>query len=228
MASLPHVVIHNAVSADGRMDWISPDLGLYYRLAREFNEDATLIGADTVLAAEAMYPEDQASSDAEGSAETGEESRPILVLVDSRGRLQNLPRWRRQPYWGRLVVLCATSTPAEYIDRLRAMEIDCIVAGHERVDLRAALSELAESHRVRCVRVDSGGSLNGALLRAGLVNEISLLTCPQFVGGTSPRSVFRAPDLAGADCVVPLKLTHVDRLEGDVVWLRYDVVPATT
>ena len=36
------------------------------------------------------------------------------------------------------------------------------------------------------MRVDSGGALNGALLRAGLVDEISLLVHPVLVGD-APR-----------------------------------------
>jgi riboflavin biosynthesis pyrimidine reductase len=44
------------------------------------------------------------------------------------------------------------------------------------------------------------------------------------VGGTTPRSFFRAPDLTSPEGVIQLELTHFEKLEGDVVWLRYDVV----
>jgi 2,5-diamino-6-(ribosylamino)-4(3H)-pyrimidinone 5'-phosphate reductase len=74
------------------------------------------------------------------------------------------------------------------------------------------------------VRVDSGGTLNGVLLRAGLVDEVSLLVNASLVGGTTPRSIFQAPDLISSQGVIPLKLTHVEQMEGDVVWLRYDVI----
>jgi 2,5-diamino-6-(ribosylamino)-4(3H)-pyrimidinone 5'-phosphate reductase len=74
------------------------------------------------------------------------------------------------------------------------------------------------------VRVDSGGILNGALLRAGLVDELSLLINPGLVGGTTPRSAFVAPDLTSAGGVINLRLTHMEKVRGDVVWLRYEVV----
>ncbi len=48
---------------------------------------------------------------------------------------------------------------------------------------------------MKTVRVDSGGKLNGELLRLGLVDEISLLVHPYLVGGQSPASMFRAADL---------------------------------
>lgn len=63
----------------------------------------------------------------------------------------------------------------EYIGYLEREGIDAIVTGEERVDLRAALEELADRYGVRTVRMDSGGTLNAALLRAGLVDELSVL-----------------------------------------------------
>ena len=56
------------------------------------------------------------------------------------------------------------------------------------------------------------------------MDEISLLVDPSLVGGTSPRSIFRAPDLASSDGVIDLRLTHLEQLRDGVVWLRYDVV----
>jgi len=62
------------------------------------------------------------------------------------------------------------------------------------------------------------------LLRAGLVDEVSLLIHPSLVGGTSPKSMFHAPDLQSPDSVIPLRLSHLERLENDSVWLVYEVV----
>jgi 2,5-diamino-6-(ribosylamino)-4(3H)-pyrimidinone 5'-phosphate reductase len=128
------------------------------------------------------------------------------------------------PYWRDVLVLCSRVTPREYLDYLEKQRVEYIVAGNERVDLRSALEELAARHGVKLVRVDSGGTLNGALLRVGLVDEVSVLLHPCLVGGTTPQSLFRAPDLASTDAVIPLRLTHVKRLRGEVVWLRYEVV----
>jgi 2,5-diamino-6-(ribosylamino)-4(3H)-pyrimidinone 5'-phosphate reductase len=74
------------------------------------------------------------------------------------------------------------------------------------------------------VRVDSGGTLNGILLRSDLVDEVSVLIHPGLVGGTTPRSIFRAPDLISSEGVIQLRLIHVEQLKGDVIWLRYEVV----
>ena len=44
---LPRVIIHNQASVDGRMDWVVPDLGLFYGIASRFGEEATLAGSNT-------------------------------------------------------------------------------------------------------------------------------------------------------------------------------------
>jgi 2,5-diamino-6-(ribosylamino)-4(3H)-pyrimidinone 5'-phosphate reductase len=219
---LPRVVLHNAASVDGRFDWFTPDIGRFYELASRWREDATLVGTDTILAAEGADEDDEPSDPPRD--ELDDDSRPLLVIPDSRGRVRSWQYLRRQPYWRDTIALCSRSTPETYLDYLKERRIDCIVAGNDHVDLRAALEELNVRHDVQVVRVDSGGTLNGVLLRAGLVDEVSLLIHPCLVGGMTPKSIFRAPDLASADGVIQLRLAHVEQLEGELVWLRYEVV----
>ena len=98
------------------------------------------------------------------------------------------------------------------------------------MDLRTALEELHSRYAVRVVRVDAGGTLNGLLLRQGLVSEVSMLIYPSLVGGEEQSSIFRAPDLpvtagplAGLSNMISLKLIQMEQLNGEVVWLRYEV-----
>ncbi len=215
---LPHVILHNAVSVDGRMDWPNVDLGLYYELAAQWPVDAMLSGSETILAAYAATPA------AAPAAETSPEAQALLVVVDSRGRIHNWPQIRYSPYWRDAVVLCSRSTPIEYIDDLKQQGIAYIIAGDDRVDLCAALEELNARFGVKAIRVDSGGALNGALLRAGLIDEVSVLIAPTLVGGSTPRSIFTAPDLTSPDGVISLKLIQVEQLRGETVWVRYEIV----
>ena len=122
------------------------------------------------------------------------------------------------------MVLCSESTSAEYIDYLEMRNIQCVIAGEDRVDMRSALGVLKLHYGVETVRVDSGGTLNGILLRQGLVDEVSLLIHPNLVGGLSPRSFFRAKDLSSPEGVLPLKLVHFEKLRNDILWLRYEVI----
>jgi 2,5-diamino-6-(ribosylamino)-4(3H)-pyrimidinone 5'-phosphate reductase len=90
--------------------------------------------------------------------------------------------------------------------------------------MEAALSELRTRYGVERVRVDSGGTLNGVLLKLGLVDEVSLLVAPVLMSDNSSRPFYRAPSAAGSNEHVGLRLTHEERLDGDHLWLRYEVV----
>jgi riboflavin biosynthesis pyrimidine reductase len=117
-------------------------MGLYYELAAQWEADAMLSGSNTVPAfvAEVVPAEDEATT--EPWQPNPHDPRPWLVIVDSHGRLDNLARLRRQPYWRDAIILCSHATPPTYLDRLRQEQIEHLVTGEEQVDLRAPLIEL--------------------------------------------------------------------------------------
>jgi 2,5-diamino-6-(ribosylamino)-4(3H)-pyrimidinone 5'-phosphate reductase len=205
------------------MDWFTPDIGLYYEIASRFDEDAMLSGSNTILAMPTEEEPEEGDEIAEPPETGADGARRLLVVVDSRGRVRNWPFLQKQPYWRDVVALCSGTTPQSHLEYLDREHVAYIVTGEEHVDLRAALEELNVRYGVQKVRVDSGGILNGLLLRAGLVDEVSVLIDPSLVGGMSPRSILTAPDLTSSEGVIGLRLVHLERFEGDVVWLRYEV-----
>ncbi|HII06073.1 MAG TPA: RibD family protein [Methanotrichaceae archaeon] len=221
---LPHIILHNAMSIDGRTDGIDPDLGQFYEIASRWREDATLAGSETILKALEDMPADDVESELESTTFGPDDKRPILVVPDSRGRIKSWHRLRSCGYWRDILSICSHTTPKSHLDYLKRAKVNCIVAGDDRVDLREALERMNAMYGVKTVRVDSGGTLNGVLLRQGLVDEISVLVHPCLVGGVSPRSIFMAQDLTSPEGVIQLRLTHVERLEGGVVWIRYEQV----
>jgi 2,5-diamino-6-(ribosylamino)-4(3H)-pyrimidinone 5'-phosphate reductase len=233
----PRVILHNAVSADGRVDWFPADIGLFYELAATWHEDATLAGSGTILAAgggaEAPAGTITAAREAAAAGNTaagqsvrseGEpDRRPVLAVVDSRGQVKGWRTLLASGYWRAGVALCSAATPAEHLAWLENHGVQRIVTGADRVDLAAALGELAARFGVKTVRVDSGGKLNGELLRLGLVDEISLLVHPFLVGGASPASMFRAADLVHEVGVLQLELLQSRKVKQGIIWLRYTV-----
>lgn len=221
---LPRVVVFNEMSVDGRITGFNVDMGRYYGLAARWEADAMLSGSNTLL--DAYGPEEsleEAGSAFEPPARDPEDRRLLLVVVDGRGRLRSWSRLRQEPYWRDVIALCSRATPQSHLDYLRARHIETIVAGKEQVDLRAALEELNARYGVKLVRVDSGGTLNGALLRAGLVTEVSVLVNPCLVGGATPLTLFQATDPARPEDVIPLKLIHLEQVADGALWLRYEV-----
>jgi 2,5-diamino-6-(ribosylamino)-4(3H)-pyrimidinone 5'-phosphate reductase len=230
---LPRVILHNAVSLDGRIDGFPVDLQQYYELIATWKEDATLSGSETFLKAASEAPPENESDLIPPKVDPADQ-RALLVIPDSRGRIRTWHYLRSLPYWRSHVALCTKSTPQEYLHYLQKRRIDCIIAGEDHVDLKMALEELYSRYDVRVLRVDAGGTLNGLLLRQGLVSEVSILIYPSLVGGETPSSIFRALDLPdvsdadlasglGAEGTISLKLMHAEKLKGDVMWLRYEV-----
>jgi 2,5-diamino-6-(ribosylamino)-4(3H)-pyrimidinone 5'-phosphate reductase len=95
-----------------------------------------------------------------------------------------------------------------------------LVTGVERVDLAAALAALADREDAKVVRVDSGGALAGALLRGGLVDELSLLVHPCVTGAAGDRAWY-GPAPAPA---LTLERLASERFDDGPVWLRYRIV----
>jgi 2,5-diamino-6-(ribosylamino)-4(3H)-pyrimidinone 5'-phosphate reductase len=218
----PRVILHNMVSVDGRVDGFEADTGLFYELAGQWQADAMLAGSDTMLAAyEGVTADEGVGLDAPEEEPGG--GRALLVVPDSRGRLRHWCRMKSEPWWRDVMALCSRTTPRAYLEYLRERDVDYVVAGEDHVDFRVALAELSARYGIETVQVDSGGTLNGVLLRAGLVDEVSVIVSPSLVGGTDARSIYRAPELTSPEGVIRLKLVHVDRVRGGSVWLRYEV-----
>jgi 2,5-diamino-6-(ribosylamino)-4(3H)-pyrimidinone 5'-phosphate reductase len=217
---LPRVILHNAISADGRIDWFPADIGLFYKLTSSWSEDATLAGSETILTSDLA---EDGNDPAPESKPMDGDTRPILVVPDSRGRVRCWRGLRASGYWKGFVSIGTSNTPKAHLKYLEAAGVEFLQAGDRRVDLRSALEQLRRRFKVKTVRVDSGGTLNGVLLRLGVVSEVSLLVHPSMVGGMSPASMFRAPDLESADGVLKLRLKDVQKLKGGVTWLVFSV-----
>jgi 2,5-diamino-6-(ribosylamino)-4(3H)-pyrimidinone 5'-phosphate reductase len=220
----PRVTIHNAVSLDGRLTGFPVDVGLYYQTAARLAQQAVLTTSATLLEAAAREGIDLVGEDPDEPVQppAADDPRPWLVIVDGRGRLGRLGWLRGQPFWREVLVLGCAATPAEHLDRLRRHRIEHLVVGAGHVDLAAALHQLADRYRVREVRVDAGGTLNGLLLGAGLVDELSLVLVPELAGADQAAAVHLVEGLTSADAP-RLTLAAVERLADSHLWLRYTV-----
>jgi len=116
---------------------------------------------------------------------------PRRVVVDSR--LETPPTARILNGGGTLIV--GAGGFADRADRLRAAggEVLALAAPDGRVDLLALLHELARQG-VNELHVEAGAGLNGALLRAGVVDELLLYLAPALLGDAA-RGLFAMPAL---------------------------------
>lgn len=119
---------------------------------------------------------------------------PLRVVVDSRLRIPSAARIVRDDSAATLVAH-AVDAPARRDALLQAGVSTLAVPGPDgRVDLAALLAELA-ARGINEVHAEAGATLNGALLRAGLVDEWVMYQAP-LVLGHEARGLFDLPALA--------------------------------
>jgi len=196
-----------------------PDLGAHYGVAGELACDAHLVGSRTMVTGLQME-EAAAEPPAEDVPPVGRDEQPWWFIVDSGGALQgSLHRLRAFPGLRDVVVMVASDTPQEYRDYLAAGDYATIERGQNRVDLPAALAEMAARFGVGRVMVDSGPVLTTILLDQGLVDEVSLVIHPAVVGSAGERL------FAAAQTPVSLERRGLSELADGVLHVRYRVVP---
>ncbi len=141
---------------------------------------------------------------------------PLRVVVDSSLRTPSDARILQQA--GETVVVGLPEGGARYSGLAdRGTNILTMRAQGERVDLRALLQWLARERACNEVMVESGPTLAGALLQAGLLDELHLFVAPTLLG-SSARPLLQLPlDHMGQQ--QRLKIEDV-RCVGEDWWIR--------
>jgi 2,5-diamino-6-(ribosylamino)-4(3H)-pyrimidinone 5'-phosphate reductase len=148
------------------------------------------------------------------------EHKSFAIAVDPRGKLA----WESGEVHGDHVLAVLTHRVSEeYLAYLRGRGVSYLLAGDEDVDLPLALEKIQARLGVRTLMLEGGGGINGSFLRAGLIDELSLLLAPVADGRIGTPTLFDAE----GDDVTPnrLVLENIERRADDLLWLRYRVEP---
>jgi riboflavin biosynthesis pyrimidine reductase len=142
------------------------------------------------------------------------------IALDAYGKIA----WGRSDIDGDPIVAVLTDRVSDaHLAGLRKDGVSYIFAGERELDLRLALEILNRELGVKRLLVEGGGGANGAFLRAGLIDEISLAICPAVDGAKGAPSVFDSSD-KDAGVAAPIRAMTLDStevLEDGAVWLRY-------
>ncbi len=142
----------------------------------------------------------------------------FAVAVDAHGKLG----WEAGAIDDdHLISVLTERVSDEYLAYLRRQGVSYIFGGAHELDFAVVLHKLGQLFPIKTVLLEGGGHLNGSLLKAGLVNELSLLHYPVIDGAASSPTIFEQGEQPGPPA--QLKLRHVAQLPGDILWLRYDV-----
>jgi 2,5-diamino-6-(ribosylamino)-4(3H)-pyrimidinone 5'-phosphate reductase len=142
----------------------------------------------------------------------------FAIAIDASGKLA----WESNDIGGdHVVAILSERVSDEYLAFLRERGVSYLFAGARAIDLRVAVEKIWARFGVRTLLLEGGGGINGEMLRAELIDEVSVLITPVADGRVRTPALF---DVAG-EGVTPhrLALESVERRADDVVWLRYRV-----
>jgi 2,5-diamino-6-(ribosylamino)-4(3H)-pyrimidinone 5'-phosphate reductase len=214
-------------SIDGRIvtaGWpISDEQQAHYEAIHDaFGANAWMCGRVTMAMhfARGMRTEDEVANEHTGGPRAdfvapGEHA-SYAIALDAHGRLI----WESGVIDGdHVVAILSERVHDDYLAHLRSLGVSYVIAGKREIDLALALQRIAERFGVTTLMLEGGGHINGSMVRAGLIDEVSVIVAPVVDGRAGTPAVFDEHE------GVPrgLALVEAKPLGDDVVWLRYRV-----
>ena len=239
ISSRPRVICHMATSVDGRVvvdGWPSAVAGAVRRQYEEvhatYEPDGWICGRVTMEPfAGGVRPETEVAREHAGGAAREDFRAPgdfdsFAFAIDPSGRLA----WETNDIDGdHVVAILSERVSDEYLAFLRARGVSYLLAGRrdpsagsgQGVDLPLAMAKIGGRFGVTTLMLEGGGRINGGMLAAGLIDEVSVLVAPAVDGRIGTAALFDVD----ADGAAPrrLALEHVEQRPDGVIWLRYRV-----
>ena len=191
------VIVHMYVSIDGKIDgpYSSNISGSYYsdELFRLSNADGN--GRETIQMYAAPGHPDLSQYDA--SEIEYEDWLPDIksetwsVAFDRKGK----DGWTKNyfEYNGHkmhAIEVVTKQAKKEYLAFLRSMNIPYIVSGDNEFNLEDVLVKLKKHYQINTLALCGGAVIDGAFLKAHLVDEISLVIAPHVSGDSTKKAAF--------------------------------------
>ena len=233
----PRIICHMTSSVDGRQlvdRWTGPAEGIdpvaldshYDDIYTRLDTAGWIVGRKTM----AYYGKERAPDD--GAPATRRENhlcdrkgRSLAIGVDLRGRLT----YETDEVGGdHIVAVLGPGVSEAYLSELREIGVSYVFAEQRDTGILHALEAIGEGFQVERLCLQGGGTINGAFLKVGLIDEISLLVYPGIDGLSGIPSIFEYKGASGEVPAAGRALRHVltETLDGGTVWLRYLVEAA--
>jgi 5-amino-6-(5-phosphoribosylamino)uracil reductase len=236
----PRIICHMTSSIDGRLlvgRWTPPAAGIdRVRLRGYYEEVAARLGGEGWIVGRKTMAEMVKGGAAPTAPTPGalpretfiarRRGRSLAVAIDPYGRL----RYGEDNVGGdHVVAVLGEQVSDHYLAALRDVGVSYLFAGSDGSELGRAMDTLGDAFGVRKILLEGGGTINGSFLKAGLIDEISLLVYPGIDGLASAPSIFESAGAADEKPAAGCALRHLgtETLEGGMVWLRYAVEPAS-
>jgi 2,5-diamino-6-(ribosylamino)-4(3H)-pyrimidinone 5'-phosphate reductase len=227
----PYVICHMCTTIDGRIlgeRWgrlrgVKDGGELFETTAASFNIGAWLVGTTTMKEfADRNVPLKKAAQPIERTDYIADpKAKRFAIGADGKGVL----RYKRSDVNGdHVVLLVSQQVSNDYLAHLRAAGVSYLFCGKEHVDVRVACNKIGRKLGLRKLLLEGGGVFNGAMLKAGLIDEISQVVVPVVDGGTGIPSLFDIPGRPPRMAAGQLRVIGQRKLPGGVNWFRYRMI----
>ena len=157
------------------------------------------------------------------------DDRLTFFIVDRKPHL-NESGVRYLAHWvGKLYIV--TNNPSHPAFSLKSTYENLEVIYYaEDVDLLDLLKKMKQHYGYEQLTIESGGTLNAAFVRQGLIDHVVLVVAPLLVGGKATASLIDGQSLQIEEDLLnlkALKLVHCEVLQDSYLHLEYDVVNET-
>lgn len=199
-----------------------PDTKAYETTAANFDAQAWLCGRVTFeVDFTGGLPPDLRAGDSVPDRQdfvADKEATSFAVAVDAHGKLG----WESAYIDGdHVVAVLSEQVSDEYLAYLRRQGVSYLFGGVQELDFALVLEKLGRLFPIQTILLEGGGHVNGSLLKAGLVDELSLLYYPVIDGAASSPTVFEQGEQPGPPA--QLQLQQVEQLPDNILWMRYSV-----
>ena len=231
----PHIICHMGTSIDGRLHpsrftaaaaGISSDVlrAHYERIHDSFGADGWIVGRVTMCEmAKGIARPNASAPKLPREAHLGDrDGRKLAIGIDPSGHVH----FGKDNIGGdHAVAVLGEQVSDAHLAELRDDGASYVFAGPDGHDLPLAMKRIGALFGVKTLLLEGGGGINGAFLKAKLIDEFSTLIHPAVDGVAGTQSIV---DYHGAEGDKPgagqsLRLTHCETLEGGMVWLRHAV-----
>jgi riboflavin biosynthesis pyrimidine reductase len=195
----PYVICHMNSSIDGRTwgsRWRPAEnrmAGLFERIHEELGGHSWLIGRVTgsEYAKAQAYPSRTDQTYPRKHWFARRDATAYGIALNAQGKIA----WGRSDIGGDPIIAVLTKQVTDpHLAGLRHDGVSYIFAGERELDLGLALEILNRELGIERLLLEGGGGSDGAFLRAGLINEISLAICPAVDGARGAPSIFDSSD----------------------------------
>ncbi|RUM94681.1 MAG: bifunctional diaminohydroxyphosphoribosylaminopyrimidine deaminase/5-amino-6-(5-phosphoribosylamino)uracil reductase RibD [Thiothrix sp.] len=193
--------------ASGESQWITGEAARKDVQSLRARSCAILTGAGTVRE---DNPSLNVRNGAKNLSRPVADGQPLRVILSSRG--ENLSSSKLFDLDGNILIFCASDMPDSIRERAN---VEClkIASDSTGLDLNAVMDELGRRGINEC-HVEAGATLSGALLEAGLVDEIIIYMAPLIMGDQA-RGLFHLPEIQTMAQRIPMRISDIRAVGND-------------